>query len=260
MSNRWLLVLSLLPLSLSVACRERVIHVQPGQAPALAAAPVQMPKQPALVMRVYDVPPNMGEQIRSVLHNLFRGVKQNVSAKASLSPGGQLVVIAPLGIHDGVTALLKRMAAGKRPAAPPTVELTYWLVAGQPAKTPGHDPSLAEIEPALNAIAKAQGPMRFTRLDRITLLGVTDRYVSTAGRFSQANQTVSVVNGKVLADLSIRIPKSNARLETRVKLKPGQLLVLGTVGVEAKDFAPNLGLKGPGVMLFYVVRASIKNV
>ena len=34
MSNRWLLILSFLPLSLSVSCRERVIHVQPGQAPS----------------------------------------------------------------------------------------------------------------------------------------------------------------------------------------------------------------------------------
>ena len=80
-----------------------------------------------------------------------------MSAKAPcprhFTGNGYFVLSAPESIHEGVRQLLDELA--KHPAAPPqaSIDTTYWLVLGWPAKDAVIPDRLAEIAPALKTLS-----------------------------------------------------------------------------------------------------------
>src|SRR3972149_5762537 len=67
-----------------------------------------------------------------------------------------------------LTALSTLACRSERsPAAPPTVEITYWLVAGRRTQKYAAGPGLKDVDKVLAAVADADGPMEFTPVDRL---------------------------------------------------------------------------------------------
>jgi hypothetical protein len=216
--------------------------------------------EPQVVLRSYEVPEGQGQQVNAILSSVFRGVKDKVAARAALTPDGQLVVVAPEGIHQGLQGLLGKMK-GRAPIAPASVEITYWLVVGRPSATAANDPRTKEVSAALDAVAAAQGPMEFALLEKLQVRTLSDARGHTTGRHARVHQIASVNDGKVVADLDCAT-SNDSRFETRVAIEPGKLLVLGQAGFEPP---PGMWPIRAGARttttdstLFYVVRANIE--
>jgi hypothetical protein len=241
--------LALAALVLSAGCKtkEREIRVP---------APAEESREPQVVLRAYDVPEGQGPQVHAILSSVFRGVKDKVAA---LTPDGQLVVVAPEGIHQGLESLLGKMK-GRKAVAPPSIEITYWLVVGRSAAETSLGAQTGEIEPALEAVARAQGPMEFALLDKMRVRALSDARGHTTGRYARVQQVASVSDGKVVADLDCSTEGS--RFETRVAIPPGKLLVLGEAGFEPPPglWSIRAGAKrdASASTLFYVVRADVE--
>jgi hypothetical protein len=197
---------------------------------------------PELQLRTYKVPPGSGQQLRGLLHGVLFLEKDKSVGRVSVSPDGQLVVLGSPQVQKGVEQLVADFPAVRR--TPATIQIEYWLLRGRPG--PGKDaPELQAIAPAVKAIA-GQGASQLEPIESLRLQTLSDEYGKIQGRTLEVQQTASLVDGKVVADLRLSRHHGNGRLETRLQLQPGQLVVLGESG-EGEE---------PGSSLYYVVRAS----
>ena len=195
------------------------------------APPAAEPRGPEMVLRTYPVPSGTGQEIRSILDNVFAGLeKDKLLARASLSPDGRLVVVGPPGIQDGVKSFLDEVGKAPPPAAPPTVEITYWLVAGRRTQKYAAGPGLKDVEKVLAAVADADGPMEFTLVERLRLTSLSSERGFAQGQTAEVSQQATVTGGTLVADLSVTAKP--AIIQTRVQLTPGQTLVLGEAGYQ----------------------------
>jgi hypothetical protein len=233
-------------------CKDRVIHVEPGHVSGATADPALA--KPELVLRSYAVPAGAGQQVKSMLNSLLYNVKDHVGASAQLTPSNELVVIAPAGIHDGIAAMIAKMGEGGAAEMPPTIEMNYWIVFGVASTETAIPAELKEIEGALAAVSKAQGPMKFTMRDRASVVSQSDEHASSHGRYAEIKHVASYGNGVLRANMEImpRLEDNPARLQTMVRLEPGKTLVLGQVGYGEKNLEG-----GPERQMFYVVRANV---
>ena len=211
---------------------------------------------PELLLKTYDVPARQVQQIHAVLSNTFAGLGDHMPARVQGSPDGQLLVIGSAGIHRGVEELVAKMAESKPMPPPPTVEIEYWFVTGQPAKETAIGLELQQIAAALEAVASAQGAMRFDKLESARLSTLSDERGETSGKHTSIDQRASVSVGKIIADIKLHTI-AGARLETRLSLSPDKLIVLGETGVNMGNFKTN-PVPGEGPFtLFYVIRATV---
>ncbi len=210
-----------------------------------------------LVLRTYDVPNDGAAQLRSVLKDLMwfgsggQDNKGQAVGRADVGPDGRLVVLASEGVQEGVQALIAQMA--KAPAkARPTIEVSYWFVLGTPttAKDAARPAALGEVAAALSEIEKADGPQQFTLQEKLSVSSLTGEYASVEGRSWKVGQTASATAGGVSAEL--RLSTSGPQhIDTRVKLAPAQIVVLGSSG------AGTPGKEDAGGSLYYLIRAAI---
>lgn len=209
-----------------------------------------------LVLRSYEVPNDGAGQMRSVLKDMMwfgsggQDNKGQYVGRVEVGPDGRLLVLASPGVHEGVKALLDQMAKAP-PKGRSTIELNYWFVIGKPGATKEARPAnLAEVAPALAEIEKTDGPQEFQLEEKLVVRALTGEFAKAEGRDWQIGQTASQAgNGSVSVDvrLSTHGPQ---RIDTRLKLSPGQTAVLGSSG------AGNKG-NGDTGSLYYLVRAAI---
>lgn len=221
-----------------------------------------LPSQPAAaseepLLRMYTVPAEHARSIRLALQSaLSTGKELPPLGTVEQLPSGQLVVVAPPGIHEGIAELIRGLAA----AAPPTVHAAvfdYWVVVGEAgAEGPAE---LPEIAPALATIVRTQGPMKFTLLEQARVASSIDESARVQGARVEVRQVVTEVGGKLVADVDLDV---NTDLEgdpnrgcagpmcrgfrTRVHVSPDQLMVVGQTGL--------VGPAGANRSLFYLVR------
>jgi hypothetical protein len=210
------------------------------------------PPGDVMVMRAYDVPPAYAPELAGVVNRLlWRGQNEPRLGNAETAPGGQLLVSAPAGVHPGIEQIVSHLrdAPPAPPAPPPTVELTYWAVAGSPAQATSAPATLDEIKPALDAVTKAEGPRAFTVLEKLRARSLAGEKAQVQGSFVAVNQVASARDGKVTASVEIRAIAGGSGIETKVQLDQDALLVLGQAGLDAKD--------EPGRSVYYVVRAHV---
>src|SRR3972149_6538094 len=101
-----------------------------------------------------------------------------------------------------LTALSTLACRSERsPAAPPTVEITYWLVAGRRTQKYAAGPGLKDVEKVLAAVADADGPMEFTLVERPRLTSLSSERGFAQGQMAEVNQRATVTNGTLVADL-----------------------------------------------------------
>jgi hypothetical protein len=222
-----------------------------GEAPT-AAAPTPAGGIPAnLVLRSYDVPGDGAPQVRAVLKDVFwigsDGKDSNrYLGRSEVGPNGRLVVMASEGVQEGVKAFIDSLSAQPpKPAA--TIETSYWLVLATPGHSAPHPAALSEVASALQQIEHADGPMEFALGEKLSMSQISGESARVIGRDADVRQTISARGDGVSAEMSIA--HHGQKFESRVNLKSGQLLVLGSAGSTAKDEAQR--------SLYVLMRASI---
>lgn len=225
------------------SCDPRGVTSQP--------APGSVPTN--LVLRTYEVPSGGAQRLRSVLKELlWFGADGKDSSKfvgrADVGPDGRLIVLAPESVHEGVKALVASVTA-KPVKEPGTVHLTYWVVVGAPGKSDAPPaPALQELAPALAEVEKNEGPMSFTLVEKLQVGSLSGERGSLNGRDTSVRQFATVVDGQLTADLQLE--RMAQKLETRVRLEPGQLVVLASSGAPTRDQTDS------GRSVYFLVRAA----
>ena len=236
-----------LPLALS-ACN-------PAAHPAATPLPVPVAAagsgSDALIMRAYDVPQAYAAEIAGVVNRLmWRGQDAPRAGNAESGPGGMLLVTAPAGIHPGVEQIVARLKE-KPPAPPSTVEITYWAVSAKRSDAAIIAPALTEIDPAIQALIKAEGPQTFSLLEKQRMHSLSGDDAKVLGNFFEIGQVASAREGKIVAQLKIRAHEAKASLETKVQLPQDDLLILGQSGIATPDKPQEYQT------VYYVVRAHV---
>jgi hypothetical protein len=206
-----------------------------------------------LMLRSYQVPDQTAAEMERILNNILR-LEEISYGRAMEGPGGQVFVAAPESVHLGVEELIEQLRESS-PTAPPTILLTYWAVIGDPAPETEVAPGLGEVEPALEAIAAADGPLSFTLLEKIRLHSLSGEKGKAEGQQLVTRQLATARDGRVIAYLEIGMQRLSGHTETRVNLEPDQVLVLGQTGLpnrpgERKHSATNL---------YIIVRAQVQS-
>lgn len=206
-----------------------------------------------LVLRSYDVPSGGAQRLRSLLKELLwfgsEGKDSNkYVGRADVGPDGRLIVLAPESVHDGVKALVASVTANPI-KEPGTVRLSYWVVIGAPGKseTPP-SPALAELAPALAELEKNDGPMSFMLVEKLNMSTLSGERGQLQGRDTSVRQYANMVDGQLTADITLE--RMRQRLETRVRMEPGQLVVLASSGSPTRDQTDD------GRTVYFLVRAA----
>lgn len=214
-----------------------------------AAAPGAVPTN--LVLRTYEVAGENAAEVRGVLKTvLFWGSdgkdSQKFIGRADVTSDGRLVVLASEDVQSGVKTLVDSVSKHP-PKSATSVELTYWLVQAAPAgKDAPRAAGLQEIAPALAEIEKADGPQQFTLAEKLAVTSLSGDEAFVQGRDANARQVTVVAPNGINAVLTIQ--RFGNRLETRVKLTPGQIVVLGSAGMKDKDESAG--------SLYFLIRAA----
>jgi hypothetical protein len=214
------------------------------------------PVETPVVLRTYKVPPRLQNEVRGTLLTAMGGRSEAPVGQVSVGPGGTLVVVAPESVHEGIEQLVTELGSVESSSLEPVpVQLTYWLVVGRPAADPPGGPqprtaaSLHAIAPVLTELTRSQGPMEFSLLERLQLASLGEDSAEMTGGVATIRQRASVVGANVVADL--RITAGPATIETRVKIEPGQFLVLGQSGYRDRE--------EPEATLFYVISSNVES-
>lgn len=206
-----------------------------------------------LVLRSYEVPSGGAQRLRSVLKELlWFGSEGKDSSKfvgrADVGPDGRLIVLAPESVHEGVKTLVASIVANPIKEAG-TVRLSYWVVIGAPGKSEAPlAASLAEVAPALAELEKNDGPMSFALVEKLVVGTLSGEHGEFMGRDTSVKQFATLIDGQLTAD--IRLERMMQKLETRVRLEPGQLVVLASSGVPTRDQTDS------GRSVYFLVRAA----
>lgn len=251
--SRRLSVFSLFPLALLVGCQP--LH-EGGRADAEAAAA-------ALELRSYDVPRAYSGELANVVSSLlYRGKDLPKAGSVALSPAGQLLVAAPAVFHAGVEQLVAGLKQAPV-AAPPAVEMSYWIVLGRPADVAKLPENASEqVVPALKELIAAQGPMELAFLDQLRLRSSSgDRADVESPRIS-VSQSVTVLDDTVLADVELHHQRGRGKVRARSQLATDKLLVLAEAGYEAVPGDPfyvsdESGAPQQPITAFYILRARV---
>jgi hypothetical protein len=211
------------------------------------------PSDHGLELRSYQVPDQTAPEMEKILNNILR-IEEISYGRAMEGPTGQLIVAAPESVHLGIEGLILQLQESS-PAAPPTITVSYWAVIGEPATETSIAAGLGEVEPALDTIVTADGPLSFTLLEKIRLPSLSGEQGESYGQQICAWQVATARDGQVLANLRISLQQGTGHTETWINLEPDQLLVLGQTGLpnrpgERKHSATNL---------YIIVRAQVQS-
>ena len=227
-----LMLILLIP---ATGCHDHLLPPSPQETPPQpTSVPDISDPAPKLILQTYTVPKGYGEKLRPILSRLLKDDKQQVG-KIVFIPENELVVVAPAGIHKGITELLAKIENFPPLKTPKTIEINYWLVLGTPSSSENLQPDALgdkRLAPALKTITKQQGNMAFALMEHLSVRSLSDERIFLKGRTTTINHTASLHNNTVIADVNINVDvrMNNPQLNTRLQTTPGQLVVLGQAG------------------------------
>ncbi len=237
--------------------------------------PLENSGHPELVLRTYDVPQAAAGPIRIALNSVFvtgpstggeKGAEPpKYVARADVAPGGKLIVLASEPVQAGVQALVDEVR-NHPPAAQQTVELRYWLVEGYPeAKPAAPGPDLQDVQSALEAISRTDGPLEFKLVQKLRVSSLVNERGEAEGARAKVVQQASVSGNQVVADIRFEFGHlRHHELNTRISVTPEQTVVLGAAGYDGTEPSVTDSTKTlptpPGATLYYLVRAVLPHV
>jgi hypothetical protein len=215
--------------------------------PACQKAPPPADPNP-LELRTYDVPKGVARGLQTVVKDVFWVAdKTPPVGRATITPDGRLAVVAPRNVQEGVQALVDNVVKNP-PMLEPTISLHYWLLVAHPAAAPSPTPPGAkEVEPALVEIQKSTGPQTFTGIQKVDLSTLSDEWGSVEASNLKIKQHAVQTSDGVFADITVDLVRNPGRLDTKVHLKPDQVVVLAAT-------SPQPGDAGESETLYYLVR------
>lgn len=188
-----------------------------------------------LQLRSYKVDTDLAGEIATIINEaLARGNDEAPAGRATVGPGGRLIVAAPNQVLDAVDEMISDIESDvqSKPTPPPVITITYWVVHGQPAEATAWPPRLGEVAPALDGIASAEGPTQFFLAEKVQLRSLTgERATARTGSYN-VEQRATERDGNIFATIELYNHRTGqGGLKTRVKLASDQLLVLGQSGI-----------------------------
>jgi hypothetical protein len=160
-------------------------------------------------------------------------------------------VVAPESVQVGVRRLIDQLNAAEPPLrTPANIRMDYWLVYGTRAEAPSESYPAPALSEALEAVQQAEGPMAFELFAHKVLTSVDeeDARISSRGLFIEQEASWNRASGIVTAEVGIDA-EGGTGLRTDVRLRPGQVMVLGEVADTRGD--------QPYDSLYYVISASV---
>jgi hypothetical protein len=253
-----------LVMALAAACRGGT-----PPAPAQVVAPSATAERPdqnvgaTVVPQVHDVPAGRANDVRRLFDSgamsypiavvAASGTQtQFVQPRPVFFGENKFVVGAPKHVHDAIDALLKQLPPAQVGTSG-TFELTYWLVAADPAAQTSVGKDIEELTPMLEGL-KGLGPRKFRFLDRVGGQSRDGIRADINGRISEIDHklTTSTANELEL-ELTYKVTglysDRNSVINTTLQLQPDKPVVLGDTAL-----APPVDGAPAGVIL-YVVRA-----
>jgi len=218
-----------------------------------------------VVLESYTVPAEIAGEVRNALAGaLWHGNDSPPLGQVTLMPNGRLVVTAPASVQEGVSRVIHDVIENK-PGPTPAITFDVWIVTA----APGNDSqagkaqaaeSLAEIGPALGAIQKAKGPLRFELLEKLSTVARTGRdksKVRGAQAFMEVDASLRTAEDNqqmVAAKLQMGVMGLgwNSNLEAQSEMRPGELLVVGQSALGSPPGSPPSNKQ-----LYYIVRATL---
>lgn len=243
----WKAVILIFCLTL-VGCNPQTSSVQAGEEKVELAA--------------YSVPPGMQESIKDVLNRNFQVVSdegQSAIAWVEVLPNGQLALVGPVSVHEGMKALIKDMEN----RTPPPVEnarLDFWMVLANGSEEISFGEGLKGMESVLAEITQGE-KMSFTILERLRTSAAIGTEANAKGNFFRVDHTLAKSGGGNLAQISIRSESgADLRLDTRIYLQQNKFTVLGESGIRVhKGIAEELGVSPGYYTLFYIFKAQTES-
>ncbi|MEM9304559.1 MAG: hypothetical protein AAGE01_20775 [Pseudomonadota bacterium] len=188
--------------------------------------PIDPGKDPFL-MQTYAVPAEAADEISRSIAFLLGGGDQSIG-RATVIGTDRIAIAAPASAHTGVRQLIEAAIEGGS-EAPPRIRVEYWLIDAEPGAPDGLPATLAELEPALEAIVTSLGPMAFDRIDYAQHILQSGSRAEVDGRVLQGNVNAVARGDRIVADfrlLAVWGQGAPQPLSTRVDLQDGELLVL----------------------------------
>lgn len=183
-----------------------------------------------MVMRVYDVPPERAQDIRSALSTaLDNGNAAHAPlGRVTLSGTNQVLVLAPVLTQGTISEAVQKLGGGTSVANGPgsTVRLELWLVDAD-ASSGSDDAALTPIRAALDAARSTLGAVRFRIHDQVTLSALPNGGLASAlsGRRTEVEAHMRPISEGVQVELRVNAA-GLARLESTSSLKLGETMVL----------------------------------
>ena len=212
-------------------------------------------------LRSYSVPHDLATEVRNAVQEALRSQEGQPSrGRASLAPGGRLMVLAPPSVHRGVENLLASLEEAEPQPKPSTIEITYWVVAGRAAngRQPAIPNALREVESVLASTAAALGEQEFGLIERLQLSSRSDARAFTSGAHTSVVQRAYPAGGQIVAHLEIN-PNGRASLETEVKINDGQTVVLAQTSIGSGGHLQTNWPAQEGDIVLYIIRVVGRN-
>jgi hypothetical protein len=222
----------------------------------------------AVVLRSYEVKPEIAVEISNALRATLAGGRDGAPfGQVTLSPSGELLVTAPPSVQQGVAKVLGDIAS-RKPTSTPTIRFEAWLVAAAPGDRVD-SPTLKELEPALRAVEKSKGSMRFELLEKLSTQVRSGQRSKIQGQRSAMEVNTSLRRDSkdqplIAARIQLQLapfsagefspsgvfgPGRGSELEAQTEMRPGELLVVGQSSLSDKSV--------PDRELYYIVRAAL---
>ncbi len=203
-----------------------------------------------MVLEAYAVPPGYSGLMSSALTRaMFVG--NDAVGRVIETPDGQIIVVAPQSVQQGVKRLIDQLNASKPALRTPTnIRIDYWLVHGHRAEAPATEYPAPILAETLEAVQQAEGPMRFELYAHKVLTSLDEERadLSSDGLFIRQEASWSSTGGTITAEVGIEAA-GGVGINTDIRLSPGQVVVLGEVADIADD--------QPYDALYYVISPTV---
>jgi hypothetical protein len=206
------------------------------------------PDQAQMELRIYHVPPEKTDAVRTALVESLAGGKNSVGNVSTPAPG-ELLVLAPASLQRSIGAALEYLAhpAQTGQTAPVQMRLQFWSVDAL-AGTGADDAALSGIPAALGEMRKSLGEVHFMLIDHVgAVSGIGSKWVKKSWLVQSAGKSSGVVKQieyritgsrdalSLEIDLHDQLPVGDggpsgtyrvSETDMTVPIRPGQTLVL----------------------------------